>query len=392
MQFATRALCLAASLTLSSLALANNDSPVGTWKTIDDETKQAKALVQISESGGVLTGKIIAVRQPGRAVRQMRRRAQRQAGARHDHSVGPEKNGDAWEGGKILDPKRPDGAAARPSWWTAAPNWKCAALWGCRCWVARKCGNANRKKHHLTHQALQGGSLTRRFSLTGAGRRFSVRWPHSAYPGELASPHSSMSAHPADPRQHGARQRASIHACQSARADAGKKRASALSAGSSISGLKRRDRRQTGAPFFAGMGTIARVKSSRLTVAPATAKLPVWAWSSRWIWCCTCRCATRTKPASPPLPTPPISTACRSKARCASARCAGSRANNCACCGRRQRRGVAALSAFYPSQEKLCAVGQRLRAVGEVRRGFQGDEMVHPKSTPLATTTCCPRR
>ena len=59
MQFATRALCLAASLTLSSLALANNDSPVGTWKTIDDETKQAKALVQISESGGVLTGKII---------------------------------------------------------------------------------------------------------------------------------------------------------------------------------------------------------------------------------------------------------------------------------------------------------------------------------------------
>ena len=34
---------------------------------------------------------------------------------------------------------------------------------------------------------------------------------------------------------------------------------------------------------------------------------------------------------------------------------------------------------FYPSQEKLCAVGQRLRAVGEVRRGFQGDEMVHPK-------------
>ncbi|AQR65520.1 ATP-dependent DNA helicase RecG [Aquaspirillum sp. LM1] len=34
---------------------------------------------------------------------------------------------------------------------------------------------------------------------------------------------------------------------------------------------------------------------------------------------------------------------------------------------------------FYPSQQKLCAVGQRLRVVGELRSGFHGDEMVHPK-------------
>jgi len=107
MQFATRALCLAASLTLSSLALASNDSPVGTWKTIDDETKQAKALVQISESGGVLTGKIIKLFANPDAL------CDKCDGERKDKPVQGmtilwdlKKNGDAWGGGKILDPKK----------------------------------------------------------------------------------------------------------------------------------------------------------------------------------------------------------------------------------------------------------------------------------------------
>jgi ATP-dependent DNA helicase RecG len=44
---------------------------------------------------------------------------------------------------------------------------------------------------------------------------------------------------------------------------------------------------------------------------------------------------------------------------------------------------------FYPSQQKQLAVGKRIRALGEPRMGFFGDEMVHPKcrnageSTPL---------
>ena len=33
-------------------------TPVGLWKTIDDETKTEKSLVRISESGGALTGRI----------------------------------------------------------------------------------------------------------------------------------------------------------------------------------------------------------------------------------------------------------------------------------------------------------------------------------------------
>lgn len=45
---------------------------------------------------------------------------------------------------------------------------------------------------------------------------------------------------------------------------------------------------------------------------------------------------------------------------------------------------------FYSSQQKQMAVGRRVRALGEIRHGFLGDEMVHPKireareHTPLA--------
>ena len=34
---------------------------------------------------------------------------------------------------------------------------------------------------------------------------------------------------------------------------------------------------------------------------------------------------------------------------------------------------------FYPSQQKQLAVGKQIRAIGEVRMGYYGLEMVHPK-------------
>jgi uncharacterized protein (DUF2147 family) len=47
----------AMALVLSASAFAQA-TPVGLWKTIDDETKKEKSLVRITETGGVLTGKI----------------------------------------------------------------------------------------------------------------------------------------------------------------------------------------------------------------------------------------------------------------------------------------------------------------------------------------------
>jgi len=93
-------------LLASPLAMAAN-TPVGVWKTIDDETGEAKSLVQISESDGKLRGKIIKLFKDPDAL--------------CDKCEGDEKNmpilgmtvlwgmsqdDDAWAGGKIFDPKK----------------------------------------------------------------------------------------------------------------------------------------------------------------------------------------------------------------------------------------------------------------------------------------------
>lgn len=46
-------------LLLATAQGADPNSPVGKWKTIDDKTGKPKSVVQITESGGVLTGKIV---------------------------------------------------------------------------------------------------------------------------------------------------------------------------------------------------------------------------------------------------------------------------------------------------------------------------------------------
>src|SRR5438105_13226829 len=45
------------ALVLSASAFAQA-TPVGLWKTIDDDTKKEKSLVRITDTGGLLTGKI----------------------------------------------------------------------------------------------------------------------------------------------------------------------------------------------------------------------------------------------------------------------------------------------------------------------------------------------
>jgi uncharacterized protein (DUF2147 family) len=96
----------AACMTVSIGAWAQADSPVGLWKTIDDETKQAKSLVRITESGGQLSGKIekILTDKPDAVCEVC-------SGDLKDKPVqgmvilrGLKKGGDWWEGGTILDP------------------------------------------------------------------------------------------------------------------------------------------------------------------------------------------------------------------------------------------------------------------------------------------------
>lgn len=88
---------------------AENDSPVGKWKTFDDKTGRAKSIVQIREENGELTGKVLEVLESPAGPHPVCRPCE---GERKDQPVegmtilwGAKKNGDAWDGGEILDPQ-----------------------------------------------------------------------------------------------------------------------------------------------------------------------------------------------------------------------------------------------------------------------------------------------
>ena len=108
MKKVTAALLATTALAWTSAALAQA-TPVGLWKTIDDETKQEKSHVRIAESGGVLTGRIEKVLDPTKQDAK----CEKCEGAKKDQRVvgmtileGVKRHGgaDHWEGGTILDP------------------------------------------------------------------------------------------------------------------------------------------------------------------------------------------------------------------------------------------------------------------------------------------------
>ena len=49
-----------------SILTANAQSVVGKWKTFDDETKEAKSIVEITERGGKIYGKVIEILNPAK--------------------------------------------------------------------------------------------------------------------------------------------------------------------------------------------------------------------------------------------------------------------------------------------------------------------------------------
>jgi len=99
---------LAAALVFGP-ALAADMTPVGKWKTIDDKTGKEKSIVEITETGGELTGKVLQLFNPEKGPNPL---CEECTGARKDQPVigmvilwGVHKDGDVWDGGSILDPK-----------------------------------------------------------------------------------------------------------------------------------------------------------------------------------------------------------------------------------------------------------------------------------------------
>jgi len=100
-----------AMLVLSVMAVnAAEPTPAGLWKTIDDNTGQAKGMVRIREVNGQYEGKIEkAFPKPGEDPAP---RCDKCDGARRNQPVlgmtilwGLTKQGDEFQGGEILDPE-----------------------------------------------------------------------------------------------------------------------------------------------------------------------------------------------------------------------------------------------------------------------------------------------
>lgn len=92
-------------LFVASAAFAQ--SPVGAWKTIDDKTGKEKSIIRITESGGVLTGKVEKLLDPAKQDAKCDecsddRKGKPVAGMTVIRNV--KKDDDHWGGGDILDP------------------------------------------------------------------------------------------------------------------------------------------------------------------------------------------------------------------------------------------------------------------------------------------------
>jgi uncharacterized protein (DUF2147 family) len=98
---------IAIALAVAAGAAAAQATPVGLWKTIDDETKQEKSYVRITEEGGVLAGRVEKLLDPAKQDSKCdkctdERKDKPVAGMTILRNVKP--GGDVWEGGDILDP------------------------------------------------------------------------------------------------------------------------------------------------------------------------------------------------------------------------------------------------------------------------------------------------
>ncbi|HEX5389759.1 MAG TPA: DUF2147 domain-containing protein [Burkholderiaceae bacterium] len=107
----TASMASAALMALASGAALAQTTPVGQWHTIDDKTNEIKSLIVISESGGVLTGRIDKLLRKG-ADQDAKctecsddRKDKPMLGLEIIRGAKKVDGKDVWEDGKILDPE-----------------------------------------------------------------------------------------------------------------------------------------------------------------------------------------------------------------------------------------------------------------------------------------------
>lgn len=99
----------ALALLMGSASVLAQLTPVGLWKTIDDETKSEKSQVRITEQGGVLTGRIEKLSDPTKQDVKCdkcadERKDQPVLGMTIIRHAKADAAKAVWESGEILDP------------------------------------------------------------------------------------------------------------------------------------------------------------------------------------------------------------------------------------------------------------------------------------------------
>jgi uncharacterized protein (DUF2147 family) len=93
----------------STSLMAANVSPVGTWRSIDDNTKKERSIIRIADQNGELQGVVEKLfDQPGDDPAHLCKECK---GERKDKPIigmtilwGLKQDGNSWTGGEILDP------------------------------------------------------------------------------------------------------------------------------------------------------------------------------------------------------------------------------------------------------------------------------------------------
>ena len=108
-----RAVASALGLALAAAwgtAAAQMNTPIGLWRTIDDETNKERSTVRITETDGILTGRIESL--PNPADRDAvcdkctdQRKGTKIIGLTIIEGVSNGDGDEYWDGGRILDPK-----------------------------------------------------------------------------------------------------------------------------------------------------------------------------------------------------------------------------------------------------------------------------------------------
>src|SRR5262250_3323124 len=92
-----------------SWACAASETPVGRWVTIDDKDHQPRSVIEIVDNGGDLQGRIVKIYDrpgdnPAHLCRKCKGELKNKPVVGMTVISGVKHNGDAWDGGTIMDP------------------------------------------------------------------------------------------------------------------------------------------------------------------------------------------------------------------------------------------------------------------------------------------------